>query len=59
MVIELTFENKAGIRRRAQFNVPYLTLERFIADTGKGLLSVIELVREANEILIGIKDLDL
>lgn len=58
MKTELTFENKARIRRRVQFNVPYLTLEKFIADTKRGLLSVIELVREANEILIEIKDLD-
>ena len=58
MKTELTFENKARIRRRVQFNVPYLTLEQFIADTRKGLLSVIELVREENEILIEIKDLD-
>ena len=58
MKIELTFENKARIRRRVQFNVPYSTLEQFIADTKRGLLSVIELVREANEILIEIKDLN-
>ena len=58
MKIELTFENKARIRRRVQFNVPYLTLEQFIADTKRGLLSIIELIREANEILIEIKDLD-
>lgn len=58
MKTELTFENKARIRRRVQFNVPYLTLEEFIADTKNGLLSVIETVREANEILIEIKDSD-
>ena len=58
MVIELTFENRARIRRRIQLNVPYLTLEQFIADTKKGLSSVIELVKESSEILIEVKDLD-
>lgn len=58
MKIELTFENKARIRRRIQFHVPYLTLEQFIADTKKGLLGVIELIRETSETLIEIKDLD-
>ena len=58
MKVELTLENKARIRRRVQFNVPYSTLEQFIADTRKGLLSVIELIRETSETLIEIKDLD-
>ena len=58
MVIELTFENKARIRRKIQFNVPYLTLEQYIADTKEGLLSIIEIVKRTNEILTEIKNLD-
>lgn len=58
MKVELTFENIERVRRKTQFKVPYLTLEQFIADTRRGLLSIIELIRRSDEKIIEIKDLD-
>nr|DAG74706.1 MAG TPA: hypothetical protein [Microviridae sp.] len=57
MKVELTFENIARVRRKTQFKVPYLTLEQFIADTRRGLLNIIELIRRSDETIIEIKDL--
>ena len=58
MKVEITFENIIRKQRKTQFNVPYLTLEQFIADTRRGLLSIIELIRRSDETIIEIKDLD-
>lgn len=58
MKVEITFENIVRKQRKTQFNVPYLTLEQFIADTRRGLLSIIELIRRSDESIIEIKDLD-
>lgn len=58
MKVEITFENIVRKQRKTQFNVPYLTLEQFIADTKRGLLSIIELIRRSDETIIEIKDLD-
>lgn len=58
MKVEITFENIVRKQRKTQFNVPYLTLEQFIADTRRGLLSIIELIRRSDETIIEIKDLD-
>lgn len=58
MKVEITFENTVRKRRKTQFNVPHATLVQFIADTRRGLLSIIELIKRSDEIIIGIKDLD-
>lgn len=58
MKVEITFENKARKRRKTQFYIRYLTLEQYIADTKEGLLSVIEIIKRTDEILIEIKILD-
>lgn len=58
MKVEITFENIVRKQRKTQFNVPYLTLEQFVTDTKRGLLSIIELIRRSDETIIEIKDLD-
>ena len=58
MVIELTFENRRRIIRRVQLLVEQDTLTQLIKKHNKVLTKIIDEERETNEVLIGIRDLD-
>lgn len=57
MVVELTFENKSGKVRKVQVLVKQFALVELIGDT-KTLIKIIKEVKISDEVLIGIRDLD-
>lgn len=57
MVVELTFENKSGKVRKVKVLVKQFALVELIGDT-KILIKIIKEVKKSDEVLIGIRDLD-
>ena len=59
MVIELTFKNRRRMTRRVQLLVEQETLTELIGKYNEVLTKIINEEREANEVLTGIRDLDI
>lgn len=58
MVIELTFKNRRRMTRRVQLLVKQDTLTELIGKYNEVLTKIIDEEKEINEILTGIRDLD-
>ena len=58
MVIELTFKNRRRMTRRVQLLVQQDTLTELIGKYDEVLTKIIDEEKEINEVLTGIRDLD-